>query len=270
MTRLAGAPNAPDDAKVVANERLTALTGAVLLVLILVELVTSAYLRALMSAHIFVGVLLAAPLVIKLASTGYRFVRYYSGSIPFVRRGPPRLPLRVLAVPLVAITIVLFGSGFGLLLAGPAQPGPLLALHNVGTLIWLPMIVIHALAYLRRLPPVVTADLAWRPSSRSDGGRFRLGLNILAVFGGAAAAMLVLPMDAPWVVWARTVQQAPLRSSSARSSQHSRCSPSDRGVGRSALTVALDCSREDPPMSQLTSTTRCTAAGHRGRVLGSR
>jgi len=209
MTRLAGAPNAPDYAKVVANERLTALTGAVLLVLILVELVTSAYLRALMSAHIFVGVLLAAPLVIKLASTGYRFVRYYSGSIPFVRRGPPRLPLRVLAVPLVAITIVLFGSGFGLLLAGPAQPGPLLALHNVGTLIWLPMIVIHALAYLRRLPPVVTADLAWRPSSRSDGGRFRLGLNILAVFGGAAAAMLVLPMDAPWVVWARIVQQAP-------------------------------------------------------------
>jgi len=90
-------------------------TGAVLLIVILVEFVTSAYLRALVSTHLFMGVLLAGPLAVKLASTGYPFVRYYSGSIPFVRRGPPRLPLRVLAVPLVAITVVLFGSGFGLL-----------------------------------------------------------------------------------------------------------------------------------------------------------
>ena len=90
-------------------------TGAVLLIVIQVEFVTSAYLRALMSTHLFMGVLLAGPLAVKLASTGYPFVRYYSGSIPFVRRGPPRLPLRVLAVPLVAITVVLFGSGFGLL-----------------------------------------------------------------------------------------------------------------------------------------------------------
>ena len=209
MTRHADARNAPGDARVVANERLTTLTGAVLLVLILVELVTSANLGALMSAHIFVGVLLAAPLVLKLASTGDRFVRYYSGSIPFVRKGPPRLPLRVLAVPLVAITMVLLGSGFGLLITGPVQPGPLLALHNVSALIWVPMIVIHALAYLRRLPRVVTADLAWRRPSPSDDGRFRLGVNGLALLGGAVAAILVLPTDAPWLVWTRTVQQAP-------------------------------------------------------------
>jgi len=209
MARQTDASKAAGDAGAVANERLTALTGAVLLVLILAELVTSANLRALMSAHIFVGVLLAAPLAVKLASTGYRFVRYYSGSIPYVRRGPPRLPLRVLAVPLVAITVVLFGSGFGLLLTGPAQPGPLLAIHNVSTLIWLPMIVIHALAYLRRLPPVVSADLAWRPSSPADGGRFRLRLNFLVLLGGAAAAVLALPTDTPWVGWALTVQQIP-------------------------------------------------------------
>ncbi|GCF11192.1 hypothetical protein KDI_47560 [Dictyobacter arantiisoli] len=46
---------------VVGNERLTALAGSVLLVLILVELVSSAYLQALMPIHIFVGVLLAGP-----------------------------------------------------------------------------------------------------------------------------------------------------------------------------------------------------------------
>src|SRR2546429_377406 len=63
---------------VVGNERLTALASAVLLVLILVELVSSASLHAGLAIHIFVGVLLASPLVVKLGSTGYRFLRYYT------------------------------------------------------------------------------------------------------------------------------------------------------------------------------------------------
>ena len=79
---------------VIGNERLTALAGAVLLVLILLELVSSANLHALLPLHIFVGVFLAGPLVVKLGSTGYRFVRYYTKSPAYVRSGPPRLPLR--------------------------------------------------------------------------------------------------------------------------------------------------------------------------------
>jgi hypothetical protein len=54
--------NVDDRSVVVGNERMTALAGAVLLVLILVELVTAAYLRTLLSAHVLVGVLLAGPL----------------------------------------------------------------------------------------------------------------------------------------------------------------------------------------------------------------
>ena len=79
---------------VVGNERLTALAGAVLLVLLLVDIVSSASLHALLPIHIFVGVLLVGPLVVKIGSTSYRFLRYYSGSPAYVRRGPPRLPLR--------------------------------------------------------------------------------------------------------------------------------------------------------------------------------
>ena len=41
---------------VVGNERLTALAGAVLLVLLLVDIVSSASLHALLPIHIFVGV----------------------------------------------------------------------------------------------------------------------------------------------------------------------------------------------------------------------
>src|SRR2546429_5110976 len=63
---------------VVGNERLTALAGAVLLVLILVELVSSASLHAGLAIHIFVGVGLSGPLVVKIGSTFYRFLRYYT------------------------------------------------------------------------------------------------------------------------------------------------------------------------------------------------
>src|SRR5207245_97846 len=90
---------------VVGNERTTGLAGAVLLLLILVELVTVPILRALLAVHVFVGLLLAGPLAVKLASTGYRFVRYYRGSPAFVR-GPPRPALRVLAPLLVLTTLV--------------------------------------------------------------------------------------------------------------------------------------------------------------------
>jgi len=132
--------NVDDRSAVVGNERMTALAGAVLLVLILVEIVTSASLRTLLSAHVFVGVLLAGPLAVKLGSTGYRFLRYYTGSPAYVRKGPPRLPLRGLAPLLLLTTLVVIGSGIGLVVTGPLHPGPLLLVHGMSTLLWLPLI----------------------------------------------------------------------------------------------------------------------------------
>ena len=125
---------------VIGNERLTALAGAVLLVLILLELVSSANLHALLPLHIFVGVFLAGPLVVKLGSTGYRFVRYYTKSPAYVRSGPPRLPLRVLAPLLLVTTLAVVGSGIGLVVAGPAQAGLLRPLHSLSVVLWLALI----------------------------------------------------------------------------------------------------------------------------------
>ena len=50
-----------------ANRRLTATAGAALLAVIVAQLATLYNLAALLSVHVFVGVLLAGPLAVKLA-----------------------------------------------------------------------------------------------------------------------------------------------------------------------------------------------------------
>jgi len=186
---------------VVGNERLTTLAGTILLVLIVVELVTTAVLHLLLPAHVFVGVLLTGPLIVKIGSTGYRFLRYYSRTPAYVRKGPPRLMLRVLAPLLLAATLVLIGSGIGLLVTGPVQPGPFVMLHNVSALIWLPLFAIHTLAYIRRVPQSLADDLSNPPTEPAPGRWRRLGVNLGALLCGVLAAILVLPGAASWVTW---------------------------------------------------------------------
>jgi hypothetical protein len=195
--------------QVVSNERLTTLSGAVLLVLIVAELVTTAALHALLSVHVFVGVLLAGPLVIKLSSTGSRFLRYYAGAPAFVRKGPPRLALRVLAPLLVATTLVLIGSGIGLLVTGPDHLGPLLAAHNVSALLWLPMLAIHTVAYAWRIPRSLADDWSTPSTEPAPGRGLRLGVNLSMLLFGALAAVFVLPSAMPWATWIQTGQNVP-------------------------------------------------------------
>jgi hypothetical protein len=64
------------------NERLTAMTGAVLLGLLAAEGVTILFKRQMLTAHFFIGMLLIGPVLLKIGSTGYRFARYYTGSEP--------------------------------------------------------------------------------------------------------------------------------------------------------------------------------------------
>jgi hypothetical protein len=60
---------------VAGNERLTAMTGFVLLVLFAAEGVTILRVHQLLTVHFFVGMLLVGPVALKVAATGYRFAR---------------------------------------------------------------------------------------------------------------------------------------------------------------------------------------------------
>jgi hypothetical protein len=85
------------------NQQLTAVM-AILLLLLAIEEATLLQLRSLLTVHAFVGMLLIPPVALKLASTGWRMLRYYLGGEEYVRRGPPQVVLRVLVAPLIVLS----------------------------------------------------------------------------------------------------------------------------------------------------------------------
>jgi hypothetical protein len=189
--------------EVIGNERLTALVSLVLLVLIIVELVTSAFLRMWLPAHTAVGVLLGFPLLLKVGSTGWRFMRYYTGVPAYVRRGPPPLVLRVLGPVLLLATLVMVGSGIGLVVIGPLQP--LLLTHGFSALVWLPLIAVHSVAHFQLVPRHIAADWSSRLDSRFSVGRVqRLSANLGVLLFGGIAVMLLFPAATPLFAWGQT------------------------------------------------------------------
>ncbi len=121
----------------VGNERLTAATGILLVVLLAVIGVTLLRLRPLISVHLFVGLVLIPVVCLKLASTGYRFVRYYTSDPAYRKRGAPPILLRVSAPIVVATSLAVLATGVALLFLGPESSGTLRAaaqgeFHRVG------------------------------------------------------------------------------------------------------------------------------------------
>ena len=94
-------------------------SAVALLVLLAAEGVTIPFIGGLLGPHMFIGLLLIPPVALKMASTGYRFARYYTHDEPYVRKGPPPAFLRLLAPGVVLTTLAVFGTGVALLFTGP-------------------------------------------------------------------------------------------------------------------------------------------------------
>jgi hypothetical protein len=181
------------------NARLTASTGVLILALLAVEGVTLLSIRSMLSLHIFVGLMLIPPIALKLASTGYRFVRYYTRDREYLRQGPPMLLMRLLVAPgLVAATVGLFATGITLLVIGP-EGGVALGLHKASFVVWIGALGIHVLAYAARTPQLVAAD--WGRRAGVPGTTLRYGLVALALVLGLIVAIAALPADGSWLHW---------------------------------------------------------------------
>ncbi len=206
------------------NERLTTATGILLLLLLAVIGVTLLRLRSLLWVHLFVGMLLIGPIALKLASTGYRFVRYYTADTRYRRKGPPPLVLRMIAPIVVLTTVIVLASGVLLLLIGPSSRSALLPLHKISFIVWVVFTSLHVLGHLPEV--AVAVGLGGETASRVDvlaavgaseggdlsawqtpdaaiaarAGRAGRGLSLAgALAGGAVLAVAVIPEFQPWL-----------------------------------------------------------------------
>jgi hypothetical protein len=183
------------------NERLTAATGAVLIVLLAVIGLTIISLTRLLWIHLFVGMLLIGPLVLKLSSTGYRFARYYTANQRYRRKGPPPMPLRVIAPIVVASTLAVFASGVTLLFIGPSSRDTLLPIHKISFFVWVAFMAVHVLAHLPAMAHALQSDYSGPAlGAHRTPGRDGRALALLgALVAGVVLAILVIPQFAPWL-----------------------------------------------------------------------
>ncbi len=165
-----------------------------LLALLAIEGGTLISLQTFFSWHIFVGMLLVPPVALKIASTGYRFARYYTQRPDYVAAGPPPTLLRLLGPVVVLSTVGLFATGVALAAFGPGQPFVLL-LHKASFVVWVGSVSLHVLGHVRRAPSLVMADLR----GRRVGGYGARGLLVAAaVFAGAILAVATVSLIGPW------------------------------------------------------------------------
>lgn len=180
---------------VTGNGRLTAVLGALLLVLLAAEGATIPFIGQLRKEHILIGMLLLGPVAAKLASTSYRFARYYLGSPAYVSKGPPQIALRLLAPGVVFTTVALFGTGVGLLIVG--RNGELNFLHKVSFIAWFALMTIHVLGHILELPGPAFAD--WRRGeTRLAGAGLRFAALAAALAIGVGLAALSFSAAGSW------------------------------------------------------------------------
>jgi hypothetical protein len=196
------------------NRRLTSLTATVLLALLILQ-VASAVVFALLSynlaalggpvydvvrpVHFFVGFLLMPVIAIKLASTGYRFGRYYTRNRAYHEAGPPRPVPRLIAPILIVSSVTLFGSGVEMWSFRNQFGYAWTAIHNASAFVFVATLILHIVLHVREAHREAAADLAGMPIVTAGGPAAEpLGGAVTrrSVLGGGLAVGTVLGVGA--------------------------------------------------------------------------
>jgi len=180
------------------NARLTGLTAAVLLVLLAAEGVTLLQLRSLITPHVAIGMVLVPFVLIKIGSTGWRIVRYYRGSGPYVDRGAPPLLLRLLGPVVVLLTVLVFASGIALLLVPHSSSNLVFFVHKASFVLWFGAMTIHVLGHVIETSRLAPADLVARTRRQVRGAGARLWAQAACLVVGVVLAIVMVPTISPW------------------------------------------------------------------------
>jgi hypothetical protein len=181
------------------NSRLTGLSAAVLLILLAAEGATLLSVHRLATPHIVIGMLLVPPVLVKMGSIGWRFVRYYSGNNAYREKGPPVLLLRLLGPVVVLLTIVVFGSGIAVLFVPNSLRSQLLFVHKASFVLWFGAMTFHVLGHILDTARLAPADILRRTRRQVKGAGARLWTVAGSLVIGAILGIVMLPEASRWI-----------------------------------------------------------------------
>ncbi len=151
-----------------------------------------------LTLHVFLGFLLAGPACLKIGSTLWRFSRYYTGSEPYVRKGPPAPLQRVLGPPVILTIVAVLSTGV-MLVVEPAGEGP-----SVGPTASpvVPALACRDARPCQQLPTEAAADAQprqcrpcpWRPGRLAD----TLAAAVRALACGTVLAVMEYHLGHGW------------------------------------------------------------------------
>jgi hypothetical protein len=181
---------------VAGNERLTGAAGAVIFVVLAIEGVTILRVQQLLSAHVFIGMLLVPVVVLKIGTTVYRFARYYRGTPEYSEKGPPPVILRLAGPIVVVSTVAVFATGIAALTVGPSSRW-ILEAHKASFIVWFGVTAVHVLGHILETPALAVAD--WRRlRAEVRGSVARRALLVSALIAGVLLGMLALGWIGTW------------------------------------------------------------------------
>ena len=186
-------------AGVEGNARLTGAMGAVLLLLLAAEGFTILGVRQMLTPHVFIGMLLIPPVLVKIGSTSYRFVRYYRGAPAYRRNGPPPILLRLLGPFVVVLTVVVLATGVALLYVPLSQRSTFLTLHKASFILWFGAMAIHVLSHLADTALLAPRDWVRRTRRQIRGAALRQWILAASLVAGAVLGILVVGRVGPWL-----------------------------------------------------------------------
>lgn len=176
-----------------SNARATASSAAILLGLFLIEIFTVVLgVNSFLTLHVFIGLLAAPVLLVKIYSVGRRFFGYYRGNTAFRKKGPPTPLLRVLGPALLLITAILFGSGLLILLAPSALGGNVHHIHSFSFYLWLLLVMIHIVAPFKDFRKFAPRDCTRRSTRTFPGVLKRRWVMVISLVVGLLVSISLI------------------------------------------------------------------------------
>ena len=177
---------------------MTGLAATVLFLLFAAEGVTVLRVHSLLTPHVVIGMIMVPVVMVKMGSTFWRFLRYYTGDPTYRRKGPPPAFLRLLGPFVVVLTVAVLATGIALLYVPGADRSQWLFLHKATFILWLAAMALHVLGHLLETANLTWSDLSRRSRRQVQGAGAREWLVVSALVLGILLAISVAPRVQGW------------------------------------------------------------------------